>query len=175
MPSLPYFKYNPNAEKLGILALREATCPVCQQFRSIIYDGPVASENDVADICPWCIADGSAAEKFDCEFAGSAGTEDVDDEEALRELLTRTPGFNTFQEVIWPAHCGAPCAYMNPVGNKEVKRMREELIDDIEHLADEFGIDEEELIDDITTDGAMQGHLFNCLHCGQHRLVIDME
>ena len=175
MRTFPFFRFNPNAEKNGIFTRRVTTCTVCELSTNLVYEGPIASESDVKDICPWCIADGRAAELFEAEFAGSAGTEDIDDNEAFVELLHRTPGFNTFQEITWPVHCDTPCAYIGPVDKKVVKPMRKELIDDIEIIADEFGIEEEELIDGLTTDGSMQGQLFKCVECGQHRLVVDQE
>ena len=56
--TLPEFKYNPNALKLEIIIKREAVCPVCNEKREYVYDGPFYSEEEVEDICPWCIKDG---------------------------------------------------------------------------------------------------------------------
>ncbi len=62
---LPVFKYNPNALELGIIEEDETHCPVCEKKRNYVYRGSFYSEEEVEGICPWCIADGSAAAKFD--------------------------------------------------------------------------------------------------------------
>jgi uncharacterized protein CbrC (UPF0167 family) len=72
LQSLPEFKYNPNALKLEIIVKGEAECPVCNKKREYAYEGPFYSAEEVEDICPWCIKDGSAAAKYDGEFQDSA-------------------------------------------------------------------------------------------------------
>jgi uncharacterized protein CbrC (UPF0167 family) len=42
-----------------------------------IYTGPVYAEQDLAEaFCPWCIADGLAAERFQAEFTDPDGIGD---------------------------------------------------------------------------------------------------
>ncbi|WP_251652187.1 CbrC family protein [Paenibacillus glycanilyticus] len=65
---LPKFKYNPEPIKLEVIRKEESVCPVCSKEREYIYIGPFYSIEDVENICPWCIADGKAAEKYDGEF-----------------------------------------------------------------------------------------------------------
>src|SRR5690606_11570752 len=101
MNSLPLFKYNPHAEKLGIIKKENTNCPVCERERENVYQGPFYSVNQVEGICPWCIKDGSAAKKYDGEFQDAASCEDVDKEEYLVELTTRTPGYSGWQQEIW--------------------------------------------------------------------------
>ena len=72
MKELPTFKYNPNAERLGILKKEKTTCPVCGQDRNYVYQGPFYCIDEVEGICPWCIKDGSAAKKYDGEFQDAA-------------------------------------------------------------------------------------------------------
>jgi uncharacterized protein CbrC (UPF0167 family) len=172
---LPIFKYNPDAEKHGLLVRRNAVCPCCQQATDIVYEGPFYSAETVHDLCPWCIADGSAAKKYDGEFTDSEGAEDVDDYKMQIELMARTPGYIAWQQEKWPSHCGDFCSFRGIVGQKEIAPLAEELIDDIEMLADEFSMDEEELVESLLAGGDMQGYLFQCLHCGQHRLHADSE
>ncbi|MGQ3379925.1 CbrC family protein [Priestia endophytica] len=65
---LPVFRYNPNALELEFIEKEETFCPVCKKKREYTYTGPFYSIEDVEGICPWCIADGSAAKKYDGEF-----------------------------------------------------------------------------------------------------------
>jgi len=67
MIGYPIFKYNPNAEGLGIIKKEKATCPVCGHDRDYVYTGPFYSVDEIEGICPWCIKDGSAAQKYDGE------------------------------------------------------------------------------------------------------------
>src|SRR5262245_55079291 len=97
----PIFKYNPNAYKLEIIKKENIVCTVCNQQREYVYDGPFYSEEDVENICPWCISDGSAAKKYDGTFQDEASIEDVDNEIAIDEVLHRTPGYSAWQQEEW--------------------------------------------------------------------------
>ena len=72
MSQLPSFRYNPDALSLGIIKKESTHCPVCDQQREYVYEGPFFAEEEVEGICPWCIHDGSAAEKFKGEFQDAA-------------------------------------------------------------------------------------------------------
>lgn len=175
MKPLPDFRFHPDPEKHNIFAHREATCPVCDTPTSIVYEGPFYAEATVVNICPWCIASGAAANKYDGEFVDSESCEDVDDDSYLTELVTRTPGYNGFQQEHWLSHCGDFCAFKGYVGWDEIKSFRSELMEDIEVLANDLGMDEEEFTQSLQNGGSLQGYLFQCLHCHQHRLSADME
>lgn len=62
-------------------------------------------------LCPYCIADGSAAEKFDGEFQDAAGCDKVDAPAKTEELTKRTPGCIGWQQEYRLAHCGDYCAF----------------------------------------------------------------
>ena len=62
-------------------------------------------------ICPWCIADGTAAARFGAAFtdaAGVGGYGDWDDvpPSVVDEVSQRTPGFTGWQQERWWTHCG---------------------------------------------------------------------
>ncbi|MFF3656165.1 CbrC family protein [Streptomyces olivochromogenes] len=43
-----------------------------------MYTGPVYSVDDLAErLCPWCIADGTAAGRYEATFTGGAVGDDV--------------------------------------------------------------------------------------------------
>jgi len=175
MAEIPHFKYNPDALKHGIIKLESITCPVCNEDREYVYDGPFFSEEDIDDICPWCIHDGRAAEKYNGVFIDAASAEEADRDEKIDELTKRTPSYTGWQQEQWPAHCGDFCAFKGYVGWKEFKLFKEELEDDLEEIMDAFEFSEDELRDSLVNGSGMQGYLFQCLHCGTHRLVVDME
>ena len=175
MDSLPNFKYNPNALTLGIIKKEKTHCPVCDKDRDYVYQGPFFTEADVVGICPWCIKDGSAAKKYNGEFQDAASCETVDDNEKLRELTERTPGYSGWQQEKWLSHCGDFCSFQGYVGWLEIKDKQKDLQDDIENVKSDFGLSQQELENYLVNNGSMQGYLFKCLHCGQYRLTVDCD
>jgi uncharacterized protein len=110
---LPRFTYHPDPRATGFVVESDAICLACGAARGYIYTGPVfAVEELVEAICPWCIADGTAAERFDAEFTdvGSYVPEDVPPE-VLEEIARRTPGFSGWQQEHWLYHCGDGAAF----------------------------------------------------------------
>src|SRR5215475_3171681 len=111
MASLPKFRYHPDPVATGSIVLSEKTCSCCVERRGYIYVGPVYSEQDVEDeLCPWCIADGSAAEEYEATFVdpdgiGNYGEWDEVEEHVIEEVSQRTPGFSGWQQERWWTHC----------------------------------------------------------------------
>jgi uncharacterized protein CbrC (UPF0167 family) len=179
---LPIFKYSPNAYQIDVFEEREGTCSVCSQPREIRYTGPFYCEEEPDYICPWCIADGSAAKKFEGEFTDGGMMETplgyaADDEmkrsfqEKTSEVLERTPGYVSWQGEHWLSHCNEPCAFLGYADKENIKPIIHELEADIE----ESGFEREDFLENLDRDGSMAGYLFRCLHCGTHRLHVDSD
>lgn len=175
MSDIPHFKYNPNAERLGIIKKEMTHCPVCGQNRAYVYRGPFYTVDEVEGICPWCIKDGSAAKKFKGEFQDAASCDSVINPESIVELTTRTPGYSGWQQERWLSHCGDFCALKDYVGWEEIKDLQDELSNDLTYIKTENNITQEELENYLVNNGSMQGYLFQCLHCEKHRLTIDTD
>ncbi len=77
---LPEFKYSPNAYKLDLFVEAEGVCSVCNEKRTLRYNSSFYSVDNPEYICPWCIANGKAAEKYDGEFNDYCGIEGVSPE-----------------------------------------------------------------------------------------------
>jgi len=172
---LPDFKYNPNAVRLGIIDNQNTTCPVCGEERAYVYSGPFYSVDEVEGICPWCIKDGSAAQKYDGEFQDAGSCDTVENLEYLIELTTRTPGYSGWQQERWLSHCGDFCALKDYVGWSEIKEIKGELKNDLEEIKSDFNLTQEDLENHLINNGSMQGYLFQCLHCSKHRLAVDTD
>lgn len=170
---LPTFKYNPDPIQLGIIKEQSTLCPSCGESQNYAYNGPFYSVNEGEGICPWCIADGSAAAKFEGEFQDSASCEPVEEKEYLDELVHRTPGYVAWQQATWLSHCGNFCAIVQYVGWKEIAHLEDELAEDIKSICNDFGITKDELQRDLINEGNLQGYLFRCIHCDRHRLSVD--
>lgn len=110
---LPTFRYHPDPLATGAIKQSVTVCACCGQSRGYIYVGPVYGVNDLSEsICPWCIADGQAAEKFDASFADAYPLSQANVPEAvIAEVHLRTPGYVSWQQENWLSHCGDACEF----------------------------------------------------------------
>ena len=68
--ALPHFRYHPDPIRTGVVEASSGVCACCGQARGFVYTGPVYGEEELDDrLCPWCIADGSAAANLGASFA----------------------------------------------------------------------------------------------------------
>ncbi|CAG7634447.1 CbrC family protein [Paenibacillus allorhizosphaerae] len=172
---LPIFKYNPNPVSIGVIKEEKTMCPICNEERNYVYEGPFYSIDEVEGICPWCIKDGSAAGKYDGEFQDVSNLEKVSSKEYIEELIYRTPGYFGWQQERWLSHCDDFCAIVGYVGWKELEHLEEELTDDIEEIRKRKKLTKEEFKRSLINKGHHQGYLFRYIHCGKHRLYTDMS
>jgi uncharacterized protein CbrC (UPF0167 family) len=178
---LPQFKYNPNAYKNGIFEKKEGTCSVCNEKRNVKYTSSFYSIKKPEYICPFCIANGKAAEKYDGEFVAYSNIEGVSPDPAdpkptipkkmLLEVSQRTPCYNSWQQEVWLSHCNEPCVFIDYADGETIKPFIDELEEDIEGN----GYNKEQLLEWLSKNGSVVGYLFQCLHCGKHRLHNDFD
>lgn len=150
-------------------------CPVCEQNREYCYKGSIYCIDEVEGICPWCIQSGEAAKKYDGIFQDPDSCEPVDDERCTIELTQRTPGYCGWQQEQWLSHCGDHCAFVGCVGWAEIKHLQDELEDDIEKLRKKMSLSRENYETSLLKIGHHRGYLFQCIHCGKHRLTDDIN
>jgi len=178
---LPKFKYSPNAFNLDIFEKEEGICSVCNEKRQIKYTSSFYSVEEPEYICPWCIADGKASEKYNGEFNDYCGIEGVSPEpndtdptipkELILEITNKTPSYTSWQQEVWLTHCNEPCAFIGYADTKTIEPIIEELNDDIENN----GYDPEFIRMHLSKDGSLVGYLFQCVNCEQHRLHVDCD
>jgi uncharacterized protein len=122
---LPAFRYHPDPLATGSIQASDGVCVCCKRARGFVYTGPVYAEDDLDDVlCPWCIADGSAHERFDAEFADAddvGGGSDVP-RNVVDEVAFRTPGFTGWQQERWKTHCGDAAAYLGQADTSDLWR-----------------------------------------------------
>ncbi|WP_394425433.1 CbrC family protein [Streptomyces sp. SGAir0957] len=117
---LPAFRYHPNPVASGSIRQSPETCVGCDRTTGWIYTATFYTAHEVSgSFCPWCIADGSAAERFAGEFTDSYGLDGVS-EEILHEVTRRTPGFHAWQDPRWLVHCHDAAAFIGEVGYSEL-------------------------------------------------------
>jgi len=184
MQNLPQFKYHPNPLETGAFETGDAQeCDCCGQTVSIYYTGPFYSIDEINALCPFCIANGSAAEKFDGTFQDYASIDGISpnpsepniltNDDATEEVCTRTPGYRGWQQEVWLTHCNDCCAFVGYVGWDEIQQMglTDEIADDLAKNSEFYTIEDVQKY--CRNNGDMQGYLFQCLHCKKHRLHMD--
>src|SRR5688572_18062713 len=101
--ALPKFPLFEDPVAADVLEKSKESCGCCGNARGWIYTGPIYLEDDEPSICPWCIADSSAASKFKCTFNDAAvishhpGDERDPPASEMAEVEQRTPGFDAWQ------------------------------------------------------------------------------
>lgn len=188
---LPVFKYHPQPLETGAFSRdKTVVCDCCSEPTDVYYSGPFYTASEVEAVCPWCIADGTAAQQFEGCFQDDAsldGVEAVFDEdgefegtkcdwpeEQVQELTERTPGYRGWQQEYWLAHCDDFCAFVGYVGWKEIAG-KLELFADLRGDCEAFGMDYDKLPEYLLNGGDCQGYLFRCLGCGKLRLWVDFS
>lgn len=167
---LPTFRYHPDPVATGSVVQRDITCMCCGQPRDHAYVGPAYSDEELDPLCPWCIADGSAAMQFDCEFTDvDSGVPDGVPQPVLHEIALRTPGFSGLEQERWLFCCNDAAAFHGAVGSEELAAHP----DAVAAVRDECGRRgwDQAMIDRflgaLTRDGSPRAYLFECLHCGK--------
>lgn len=177
-PPLPHFRLHSDPLSSGSLEWRPVSCRACEQERPATYVGPVVAAADLEDaLCPWCIADGTAHARFGVEFFDAELVPSSVSSDVLEELLTRTPGFHTWQGIEWPLCCGAPSSFLEPVGAEQLRaRYREVEGPLIGHMVHDLGMSGgalHALIAALDRDRGPTAYVFRCLACSTLIARID--
>lgn len=175
--TLPQFKYQPNCYTNGVFTHisheeERFECPCCENETEFYYPLAMYAEEEIGEMCPRCIADGSVARDYDGQFIQDA--EEVSDSEKTKELFERTPGYESWQGEYWLACCDDYCAFIDRVGIAELKErgIVDEVLSDYANAGD-YSI--QSIQENLNTEGPLTGYLFQCLNCGKYRLGVDAD
>jgi uncharacterized protein CbrC (UPF0167 family) len=128
---LPSFQYHPDPIATGSVKPSPTTCICCGQARGYIYVASVyCCESICKQLCPWCIADGSAAKRYDAMFcddhflikAGLAA-------DIIAEVTRRTPGYISWQGEHWLSCCDDACEFHGDVSREELRGLSGSALD----------------------------------------------
>lgn len=176
--NLPVFRYHPDPLRSGSVIASPKKCRCCKQARGFIYTGPVYSETDLDDcLCPWCIADGKASQKFDATFMDTEAIAEGAPESAVTEICERTPGYNSWQSGYWPVCCDDATAFLMPAGIAEIRaqchELEGEIMSHIVHGMEISGGAATRLLNSLQRDASPTLFVFRCLKCERHHFHID--
>jgi len=177
---LPTFRCHPDPVRSGSVEESKTACKCCGQKRGFVYVGPVYAEaNDLDEaICPWCIADGSAATKFDAYFNNVGEIVDEVPESVREEVEKRTPGFITLQEGEWRACCGDAMAFIMRASEKdllsrEFPRSRSALMTQLITVEGVSSPEAAEFVMTLTKDSDHSAYMFRCLKCSKYQFQVE--
>lgn len=173
-PALPQFPYHPNPLATGSVKASDAPCVCCGQERGWVYTGPVyAADAPDSGICPYCIAFGTAAERYGASFAD--GIEGDVPQDVVAAISKRTPGFLAWQSPYWLTHCGDGAAFLGLAGARELKAYP----DAVDHLRRECAEWKwppeqiEDFLGSLDKDDQPTAYLFRCRVCDTHLVYAD--
>ena len=171
--SLPQFRYHPDPIATGSVRRQDVDCVCCGTARAFVYTGPAYCDRDIdEELCPWCIADGSAHDKLGVSFTdrsgiGAYGLWGEVSEEVRDEVEFRTPGFSGWQQEKWWTCCGDAGAFLGAAGCAELQG---EWAAALPAIRDEAGYDEEEwalYLEHMDKQGSPTAYVFRCERCGK--------
>lgn len=173
MNDLPTFLFFPDPLREGVFETSHERCDVCRRQRGWLYNGPAYGEHDdKPSLCPWCIADGSAAATFGVSFhdrlrriEDGAGCRISDTDRTT--LMERTPGYLSWQGNEWVVCCGRPCVYLGEADRGDLTgrwaAALPSMFAETDWPADEIT----EFARDYFKGGSHGAYVFQCLNCGQ--------
>ncbi|TXI19105.1 MAG: hypothetical protein E6Q67_10885 [Roseateles sp.] len=165
--SLPLFRYHPDPLATGAIEPRRIDCVCCGQTRDFVYVQPVYGTSDLDEkLCPWCIADGSAAGKLGAVFVDTAPLATAGmSPEVIDEVTLRTPGYSCWQQEEWLTHCNDACEFHGDATEDDVEDASDATIAD---WRQRYGKTEKQwavLTRDYEPAGDNAFYKFVCRHC----------
>ena len=170
---LPSFRYHPDPIATGSVERSPTSCVCCERARGFIYVGPVFAEEELSDeLCPWCIADGSAAAKFDAVFTDPAGVGDYGTWSSVppavtAEISTRTPGFSGWQQERWFTCCHDAALFLGRAGRDELKALGDDAVAAIQRECGLEGDDWHDYLEALDNQGSPTAYVFRCARCNR--------
>jgi uncharacterized protein len=176
-PELPVFRYHPDPLGTGSVIASGQSCDVCGQTRGYVYDGPVHSEDDQWALCPWCIAEGRAADQLGIQFTAAPEWGDDVPEQVTTEVLHRTPGYSAWQPERWLSHHGDAAAFLGPCGIAELRKHGDGAVEAarryaVEHLGEAHP---DQYLESLSLSGSPTAYLFRCLECQDFLAYSDSD
>jgi uncharacterized protein len=172
---LPTFRYHPDPIATGAVVRESATCLCCGKTVDHVYVASAYLTHEFdRNLCPWCIADGSAHQKYDVEFTDSHPLFKAQiDDAIITEVATRTPGYISWQQEEWMTHCNDACAFLGDATRETVRNMT---ADEMAPLTSQHGVDSKwfaELAQHYQPGGQPAIYHFRCLHCKTNLFGMD--
>lgn len=171
----PRFKYHPDPHSTGSIVTSEAACDCCGVARGFEYTASFYSpQRPKPRLCPWCIASGEAAKKYEGEFSDPWPIQEAGiANNIVDEVSMRTPGYISWQQERWESHCEDACEFHGDAKLHEIANLRgKELTNHLEYV----GLSLEQwksLLREYREGGNPAVYKFVCRHCGTSIYPLD--
>lgn len=173
---IPRFKYHPDPMATGAVKVSDSTCECCGEARGYMYAAAVYAVEQVESVCPWCIADGSLARKYDATLSDehplrSAGLPSV----IIHEVTRRTPGYVSWQQDSWIACCNDACEFHGDAPAAEIQQLDEQGLAALS-AGSGFSVEYlQEVVSHYEPGGTPAFYKFVCRHCAQVKYNGDCD
>jgi hypothetical protein len=171
---LPSSPYHPEPLETGSVVPADALCICCGRKRGYIYVGPVYARDELDEqLCPWCIADGSAHERFGASFVDEDGVGGYGQwprvpRSIVEEVAFRTPSFIGWQQERWFTCCNDAAAFLGRAGSCELLGVWPLALDAIRFECALEGPAWDEYFAALDRDDGPTAYVFRCRHCGRY-------
>lgn len=171
----PEFRYHLNPLATGAIKDSDAVCACCGQARGFVYTASFYSAKiDEPVLCPWCIANGDAAVKYDGQFAdGSPLRAAGVDDEIVNEVCRRTPGYNSWQQDVWQSHCKDACVFCGDAEQSELLGLSDAAVAELLRQSGLTVGNWPKILRSYRKGGDPAVYKFCCLHCSKTIYYFD--
>lgn len=172
---LPVFRYYPDPLADGSITMETEICECCEMLTPYICTTLIYSAQTVDFICPWCVADGSAAKKFNGGFQSLQNVPETVPNDIVEIVDTRTPGYSTWQGNNWLFTATDAMIFVGEVdGNALLKTKDTQRIDACLAAVDGwYGDDAEEVLSTVVKGGQLAIYLFQDPETGRFEAYMD--
>lgn len=171
----PIFRYHPDPISTGAIQASDEVCGCCKRARGYVYRGGVyAQHDDEILLCPWCIADGNAAAKFHGSFNQvDSLIEHGVPASVVRELSERTPGYSSWQELVWLHHCSDACEFHGDATAEDVRNASADTFEAFMEDQEENRAHWISVFRDYEPNEDLVFYRYVCRHCQAVRLMYE--
>ena len=163
----PTVRYHPDPIATGNIVPSAEICRCCGQARGYIYNFRPRK------FCPWCIADGSAAAKFETMFVDYRPLAEAGlSSDIVEEVSRRTPGYISIQGEQWRSCCADACEFLGDTSREEL------LAASIDDLCAQWRMKPQDVRAFVVNyyPSADPGVFkFRCRHCGKAQYHLDFS
>ena len=174
--NLPIFKYHSDPIATGAIEKTKEECECCGKPKGYRATSTIYSVDEVETICPWCIADGSAAKKFNGTFSDSHPLlSDGIKKDIVDEVCERTPSFISWQQERWMSHCDDACEFHGDAKKSDLEALTGEELN--KFLEDGFIKVEywTKFVENYNKGGDIAVYKFQCRVCGENQFYADFS
>jgi uncharacterized protein CbrC (UPF0167 family) len=174
--TLPHFTYHPDPVSTGAVVPTEEECECCGRAQSWKTAKSIYSADEVECICPWCVADGTAAVKFEGDFNDAHPLNSARlAPEIVEEVSKRTPSYQSWQQETWLICCNDACEFHGDASRESLLALD---LKGLEQLSKETRFSLQQLAEILKLyqpKGSPSFYRFVCRHCSKVHHHADFD